>query len=500
MKKLFTITTFVLMSLASIAFAQETKTIEIGNGTVRNEVVPIHNWWQRSYTGNETLYLKEELGMQPGDKITALSYHCIYNSAAGGNYNVRIINTTLSRMIDEPVENCSEDTSILQVPFESTIYGSVHLDPYSADCWITFELDTPFEYTGDNIIIDIRNSEPCTRRGWVYFASTDCDQCMSIAWRNAADEAITGFVSGYDPYGNYDSGFYGANPDEGNRANIRITYVPNNHYPKIADVGHGNVRSETSPIVNWNMNSYQGSETIYLKEDLGLEKGDTISAFSYRCISHSAHGGNFNVRLMNTEETTLYNGTEWNEEQSRDISLIRLNYTDTVYANVQLNPYSAGSWVTFKLTKPFIYTGDNILIDIRNTEPGSSSFLCEFSSTPCDDVRGIWWRRANGEDVTEFVSSYESGIGFAAVSWWSSEDDWNNKTYPNIRIFANGMLYDVNDDSEIDITDVTALIDHLLGGDVEPFNSRNADVNNSGNVDIADVTALSDWLLTDGGI
>ena len=62
------------------------------------------------------------------------------------------------------------------------------------------------------------------------------------------------------------------------------------------------------------------------------------------------------------------------------------------------------------------------------------------------------------------------------------------------------MLYDVNDDSEIDITDVTALIDHLLGGDVEPFNSRNADVNNSGNVDIADVTALIDWLLTDGGI
>lgn len=62
------------------------------------------------------------------------------------------------------------------------------------------------------------------------------------------------------------------------------------------------------------------------------------------------------------------------------------------------------------------------------------------------------------------------------------------------------MLCDVNDDSEIDITDVTALIDHLLGSDVEPFNSRNADVNNSGNVDIADVTALIDWLLTDGGI
>ncbi len=497
MKKLFTFTTFVLMSLASIAFAQETKTVEIGNGTVRNEVLPIHNWWQRSYTGNETLYLKEELGMQPGDKITALSYHCISNSAAGGNYHVRIINTTLSRMTVEPIENCSEDTSILQVPYESTIYGSVHLDPYSADCWITFELDTPFEYTGDNIIIDIRNSEPCTRRGWVYFASTDCDQCMSIAWRNAADEAVTGFVGAYDPYGNYDSGFYAANPDEGNRANIRITYTPNEHKPKITNVGDGNLRSETAPIVNWHMYSYQGTETIYLKEDLGLEKGDTISAISYHCINHSAHGGNFNVRLMNTDETALFYGEEWIDgETTWDISLIRLNYNDTVYANVQLNPYSAGSWITFKLSKPFIYDGENIIIDIRNTVTGSSAFMCDFSSTLCDDVRSIWWRNANGEDVTEFVTSYDSGIGYSSVTW--SEDAWHNKTYPNIRIFANGMLGDVNDDGEISIADVTALIDHLLGTEASTINKRNADVDVSGNVSIADVTTLIDFLLSNG--
>lgn len=492
MKKLFTFTTFVLMSLASIAFAQETKTVEIGNGTVYNEVLPIHNWWQDSYTGNETLYLKEELGMQPGDKITALSYHCIHNSAAGGNYNVRIINTTLSRMIDEPVEDY-KDTSILQVPFESTIYGSVHLNPYSADCWITFELDTPFEYTGDNIIIDIRNSEPCTPRGWVYFASTDCDQCMSIAWRNAADEAVTGFVSGYDPYGNYDSGFYAANPDEGNRANIRITYIPNEHKPKIANVGDGNVPSERAPIVNWHLGSYQGSETIYLKEDLALEKGDTISAISYHCISRSANGGNFNVRLMNTDEIKLYDGDDWGDEQCTDLSLIRLNYNDTVYANVQLNPYSAGNWITFKLSKPFIYEGENIIIDIRNTETGQSSYLCEFSSTLCVG-RSICWWKANGEDVTGFTSTYNAGIAPTSVSWSS------NRCYPNIRFFANGMLGDVNNDGIINIGDLTALIDHLLGYDVEPFNSRNADVNNSGNVDIADVTALIDWLLTDGGI
>ena len=489
MKKLFTFTTFVLMSLASIAFAQETKTVEIGNGTVRNEVLPIHNWWQRSYTGNETLYLKEELGMQPGDKITALSYHCIYNSAAGGNYNVRIINTTLSRMTVEPIENCSEDTSILQVPYESTIYGSVHLDPYSADCWITFELDTPFEYTGDNIIIDIRNSEPCTPRGWVYFASTDCDQCMSIAWRNAADEAVTGFVSGYDPYGSYDSGFYAANPDEGNRANIRITYVPNEHKPTIVNIGNGDDIDEGGVITNWWMDTYQGTENLYFKDELGLEKGDTISVLAYRCVLNHAYGGNFNVRIINTELDELHQGVE----DRRDFSLIKVNYEDTVYGNVQLDNYSAGNWIYFKLSKPFIYAGHNIIIDIRNTEPSQSAFYCCFNVTKCDRFRQLSWWNATGEDVTDFLDVYDAGF----TSIYGS-CDIENTYYADIRIFANGMLGDVNDDGAINISDVTDLIDYLLGSEADTFNKRNADVDVDGSVNIADVTTLIDFLLSNG--
>ncbi len=487
MKKLLLFTTFVLMSMASIAFAQETMTVEIGNGTVYNEVLPIHNWWQRSYTGNETLYLKEELGMQPGDQITSLSYHCISNSAYGGNYNVRIINTTLNRMIEDPIENTSDDTRLLQVPYESTIYGRVHLDPYSADCWITFELDTPFEYTGENIIIDIRNSEPCTRKGWVYFASTDCDQCMSIAWRNAADEAVTGFVEAYDPYGDYDSGFYGANPDEGNRANIRITYIPNEHKPKIKDFGNNDLIGEGGPITNWWMDTYQGTENLYLKDELGLEKGDTISVLAYHCVLNHAYSGNFNVRIINTELDELHQGVE----DRRDLSLAKVNYEDTVYGNVHLDSYSAGNWIYFKLSKPFIYEGNNIIIDIRNTEPGQKAFYCCFPYTKTDKFRYLAWWRAEGENITGFLNY--SDAGFAGASPSADYD-----ILADIRIFANGFLGDVNDDGKINIADVTALIDHLLGSDADTFNKRNADVDVNGNVNIADVTTLIDFLLSNG--
>ena len=58
------------------------------------------------------------------------------------------------------------------------------------------------------------------------------------------------------------------------------------------------------------------------------------------------------------------------------------------------------------------------------------------------------------------------------------------------------QIPDVNGDTSLNIADVTALIDYLLGGDSESINIGDADVNRDGNVNIADVTALIDKLLS----
>ena len=55
---------------------------------------------------------------------------------------------------------------------------------------------------------------------------------------------------------------------------------------------------------------------------------------------------------------------------------------------------------------------------------------------------------------------------------------------------------DVNKDNAVNIADVTALIDYLLGGDESNINVDAADVNGDSAVNIADVTALIDMLLT----
>ena len=55
---------------------------------------------------------------------------------------------------------------------------------------------------------------------------------------------------------------------------------------------------------------------------------------------------------------------------------------------------------------------------------------------------------------------------------------------------------DVNEDSSVNIADVTSLIDYLLSGDATGINLDNADCNQDEGVNIADVTALIDYLLS----
>ena len=57
------------------------------------------------------------------------------------------------------------------------------------------------------------------------------------------------------------------------------------------------------------------------------------------------------------------------------------------------------------------------------------------------------------------------------------------------------ILGDVDDDGQVNIADVTSLIDYLLSGNASAINLKAADVDEDGETTIADVTALIDMLL-----
>lgn len=64
-------------------------------------------------------------------------------------------------------------------------------------------------------------------------------------------------------------------------------------------------------------------------------------------------------------------------------------------------------------------------------------------------------------------------------------------------VYAKQVQYgDVNMDGHVSISDVTAMIDYLLGSEVSPFDSVAADVNQDGNITISDIAAMIDILLS----
>lgn len=59
-----------------------------------------------------------------------------------------------------------------------------------------------------------------------------------------------------------------------------------------------------------------------------------------------------------------------------------------------------------------------------------------------------------------------------------------------------GLRGDVDGDGDVNISDVTALIDYLLTNDASNINLNNADCNQDSSINISDVTALIDYLLS----
>lgn len=84
------------------------------------------------------------------------------------------------------------------------------------------------------------------------------------------------------------------------------------------------------------------------------------------------------------------------------------------------------------------------------------------------------------------------GEGTATITV-STTDGWCNSDACEVTVYTE--IGDVNCDGFINISDVTKLVDYLLGANVVSFSERNADIKPDGDVNIADVTALIDFLL-----
>ena len=94
---------------------------------------------------------------------------------------------------------------------------------------------------------------------------------------------------------------------------------------------------------------------------------------------------------------------------------------------------------------------------------------------------------------TEYVLTL-TGSGQVSITFTPSKRFFLDE----VMAASESLPGDVNRDGNVDISDVTALIDIVLGkDDTEPYQYDHdaADVNDDDNIDISDVTALIDIIL-----
>lgn len=285
-KKLSTFLTmlFALSLMTNPIAAQGTETVQVGYGTDITEGAPIINWWKCSFQGTESIYFKDDLGLMPGDKIVSLSYYCMRGSASGGNFNVRMKNTSISSF---QVGVNDYDPSTIEIGYEEPVYGNTTLGSYSGGEWITFNLQTPFVYEGENIIIDIRNTAPASRHGWCYFAETryyGSNSKRSICWRQAKSE--NPHSDGF--YQAYDSGIYGNDEitDITGTPNVLIEYIPADDTPvtefTINDICYKVNRDGESVTV-----TYSDSSNDYANNYAGLTTANIPETVTYQGKTYS---------------------------------------------------------------------------------------------------------------------------------------------------------------------------------------------------------------------
>ena len=123
-------------------------------------------------------------------------------------------------------------------------------------------------------------------------------------------------------------------------------------------------------------------------------------------------------------------------------------------------------------------------------------FIADLPTWPMDNMGDLYVILYDDEEYPEGNVMTVNQVNEAHEKGWNvyyanaNSSDW--EPYPG----TTSIPGDVNDDGNVSIADVTALIDYLLNSDGSAINLANADVSGDNDVSIADVTSLIDMLLS----
>ncbi len=156
------------------------------------------------------------------------------------------------------------------------------------------------------------------------------------------------------------------------------------------------------------------------------------------------------------------------------------------------NSRSTGSLLSIKSIKTLEEVSEILEFADAVTSEGQSLFMkfddsitLYFTPEEGKEIESVYF---NDEDVT-------SQLVNNALTVSVTSDMTMTKLIVNLKNVSSVLLGDVNGDSEVDVSDVMALANFILGKDVNDFNNSVADVNKDGTIDVSDVMALANKIL-----
>ena len=217
-------------------------------------------------------------------------------------------------------------------------------------------------------------------------------------------------------------------------------------------------------VLSYDATGLNYTQMIYPASMLTALNGKKINSLTFYTDAPMTKisGGKIQLSLKEVDFTAFV------DDQVNDMTVV-----------AEVTPAFNGDEMLLTFDTPFEYNGGNLAVEVNVTEPGEYDYYgtgSYFMGQKMDEYVSFYWDSYWGSG---YQSDFLPKATFGYVDEVAPQPEWE--------------IGDVNHDGKVAISDVTALIDYLLGDTSSA--PAEANVNGDSVITIADVTALIDKLL-----
>lgn len=511
---------FSLSLLAALTFtsALANETLTIGGDDELSNTAPINNvYLDEVGTRTQVLYPASSLSVMTGEVINSMKFYAESSiTVSGGSIQVSLGETSKSDYTDvqyveglTPVATISMVNGVteIEIVFDTPYYyqgGNLVFETLVKEvasdyCFITYYGERPENY---NTISRGEISKFLPKTTFDYGTSDEYsakvlpfDLTFKTIRANREDvqtiTIINNGLNGFTPSLSVDEPFIVATPNAvipaGGSLEVPVTFAP--HAPGdytcnlTVDCGlagthevtlHGTAIEAADDLIVGDHTDYANYVPIYGTDiDIVGTQGQMI--YPERMLSDLVGAKIVGLEFHVKDQVKMDGGTiQLSLKVVNDSAFATPQVLTDLTAVATLSPVLGSNEFVFYFNEPFEYQGGHLLVDCIVTEAGRTTYNpTNFYGTPmdysCSVFNTLWYGSTFDTEFVPFLP--------AATFAYQKE----------------GLRGDVNSDKEVNIADVSALIDILLSNSEAP---STADCDLSHEVNIADVSALIDYLLS----